>query len=87
MLKRVDSASLYALNAVKNNTFKGEVITLDLKSDGVGYAGTNPAMSAAVKAECDKAAAAIKAGSLKVIPTYKDCKSIKNFPQNLGALD
>jgi basic membrane protein A len=87
MLKRVEAATNYALKAVKNQTFKGEVITFDLAADGVGYAQTNPAMSADIKARVDETAANIKNGTVSVIPAYAAAKALPGFPQNLKAID
>jgi basic membrane protein A len=87
MLKRVESAVQYALTAVKNKSFKGETIVFDLKSDGVGYAATNPEMSPTIKAKIDEAAGKIKSGAISVVPTYAEAKKLPGFPQNLGAKD
>ncbi|MDR0599343.1 MAG: BMP family ABC transporter substrate-binding protein [Treponema sp.] len=87
MLKRVESATYYALNSVKDGTFKGETIVFDLKADGVGYAGTNPAMSADIKGKIDAIAAQIKAGAVSIKATHADSKALPGFPQNLQALD
>jgi basic membrane protein A len=87
MLKRVESAVYYGLTAVKNGTFKGETITLDLKTDGVGYAETNPAMSADIKAKINEAAQKIKDGAIQVAATHAAAKALPGFPQNLKAMD
>ncbi|MDR0402989.1 MAG: BMP family ABC transporter substrate-binding protein [Treponema sp.] len=87
MLKRVEAATYYGLTAVKNGSFKGETITLDLRADGVGYAQTNPAMSSAVKAAIDEAAQQIKNGAIQVAATHAAAKALPGFPQNLKALD
>jgi basic membrane protein A len=87
MLKRVESATYYGLTAVKNGTFRGETITLDLKTDGVGYAETNSAMSSDIKAKINEAAQQIKDGAITVAATYAAAKALPGFPQNLKALD
>jgi basic membrane protein A len=87
MLKKVETSLVYGLNAVKNNTFKGEIITFDLKSDGVGYADTNPALSADIKAELERIKARIVSGQIKIAPTYAEAKKFPGFPQDLHAID
>jgi basic membrane protein A len=87
MLKKVETSLIYGLNAVKNNTFKGEVITFDLKSDGVGYAATNPALTADIKAELERIKARIISGEIKVAATYAEAKRLPGFPQDLHAID
>jgi basic membrane protein A len=87
MIKRVESATYYGLSSVKNGTFKGETITLDLRADGVGYAETNPAMSAGIKAKINEAAQKIKDGAIQVAATHAAAKALPGFPQNLKAMD
>ncbi|MDR2553636.1 MAG: BMP family ABC transporter substrate-binding protein [Treponema sp.] len=87
MLKRVESATYAGINAVKNGSFRGEVITFDLKADGVGYAGTNPAMSAGIKAKVDAAAEEIKNSRISIAATYAAAKALPGFPQDLKASD
>jgi basic membrane protein A len=87
MVKRVDTAVRYCLNMVRNGSFNGGVITLDLAQKGVDYARTNPAMSDTVKARCDDVAAGIAANSITVLSTYTECKALPGFPQNLQARD
>jgi basic membrane protein A len=87
MLKRVESSTLYALNAIKNGTFKGETITFDLKAEGVGYAATNPALSASIKAKLEEVKQQIVAGQISIAPSYEAAKKLPGFPQNLKALD
>jgi basic membrane protein A len=87
MLKKVETSLVYGLNAVKNGTFKGEVITFDLKSDGVGYAATNPALTADIKAEIERIKARIISGQIKIAATYAEAKKFPGFPQDLYAID
>jgi len=87
MLKLVENSLKYGLNAVKDGTFKGEVITFSLKDDGVGYSTTNPAMTAEIKAELEKAKKQIISGQIKVAGTYADAKKLPGFPQDLKAKD
>ncbi|MDR0557554.1 MAG: BMP family ABC transporter substrate-binding protein [Treponema sp.] len=86
MLKRVDSALLYALNASKNGTFKGEVITLDLKADGVGFAVTNAsALSQDIVSKIEAEKAKIIAGTIKVAATLEEARATPNFPADIKA--
>jgi basic membrane protein A len=87
MLKRVETSLIYGLNAVKNKTFKGEVITLDLKADGVGYATTNTALTQDIKTKIDQAKQQIVSGQIKVAATHATAKQVPGFPQNLKAMD
>ncbi|MDR0669444.1 MAG: BMP family ABC transporter substrate-binding protein [Treponema sp.] len=87
MLKKVETSLVYGLNAVQNNTFKGEVITFDLKSDGVGYATTNPALTADITTELERIKTRIVSGQIKVAATYAEAKRLPGFPQNLRAID
>jgi basic membrane protein A len=87
MLKRVETGVKYGLNAVKNNAFKGEVITLDLKADGVGYAGTNPALTEDIKKQLEQTKERIISGQIKIAPSYAAAKQLPGFPQNLQAID
>ena len=87
MLKRVETGTMYALNAVKNNTFKGEVVTLDLKADGVGYSDKNSALTQDIVRQVEDAKAKIISGQIKVAATYADSKKLPGFPQNLKAMD
>jgi basic membrane protein A len=87
MLKRVETASKIALQAVKDNSFKAEVVTLDTKSDGVGYSAKNADLGADIVAKVDAVKAKIVSGEVKVVATHKDAKALSGFPQNLQAKD
>jgi len=87
MLKKVESSLVYALNAVKNNSFKGEVITFDLKADGVGYSTVNPAMSRSINNKLDTVKKQIINGEIKIAPTLSAAVRIPGFPKNLRAID
>ena len=87
MLKRVESSVLYALNAVKNNTFNPRVITFDLKVDGVGYSSVNPALSADIIAKLEIVKEQISSGQIVVAATLADAVRLPGFPQNLRAID
>ena len=87
MLKKVESSLVYALNAVKNNTFKGEVITFDLKADGVGYSTVNSAMSPSIKNRLEAVKKQIADGEIQIAPTLSEAVRRPGFPQNLRAID
>jgi basic membrane protein A len=87
MIKRVDMSVIYALNAVKNNTFKGEVVTFDLKIDGVGYSDANPALDRSIIEQLELIKKQIADGNIKVASTYAEAKLLPGFPQNLRAID
>ena len=87
MLKRVETSLIYALNAVKNNTFRGEVITFDLVKEGVGYSSTNPALSNNIVSQLEALKQRIISGEIKVAATNAAAKQLPGFPQNLKAVD
>jgi basic membrane protein A len=87
MLKKVETSLVYGLNAVKNGTFKGETITFDLKSDGVGYAATNAALTSDIKTELERIRGRIVSGDIKIAATYAEAKRLSGFPQDLHAID
>jgi basic membrane protein A len=87
MIKRVELSMIYALNAVKTNTFKGEVITFDLKSGGVGYSTANPALSKNITDQLETVKNQITGGQITVYATLAEVKQMPGFPQNLRAID
>jgi basic membrane protein A and related proteins len=87
MLKRVETSLVYALKAVQNKTFRGEVIVFDLKADGVGYSDANSALTANIKSELEQIKQRIISGQIKVADTNADAKKLPGFPQDLKAMD
>lgn len=87
MIKRVESATLYALKAIENNTYKAGVVSLALKDDGVGFATSNPELKPAVAKQIETIKADIISGKIKVIGTYKDALAAGKVPAGLGAKD
>jgi basic membrane protein A len=87
MIKRVETSLLYGLNAIKNNTFKGEVITFDVKVDGVGYSTTNPAITKDIQSRVETVKEHIISGQIKVAGTNAEAKTLPGFPQDLKAVD
>ena len=69
MLKRVDVAVYNVMKAGKDGTFKGGILALGLKEDGVGYAmddNNKPLVTAEMQAAVEKAKADIISGAIKV---------------------
>ena len=87
MLKRVETSLIYALTAVKNNTFRGEVVTFDLVKEGVGYSTTNPALSNTIVTQLEALKQRIISGEIKVAATNAQAKQLPGFPQDLKAID
>jgi basic membrane protein A len=87
MIKRVETSLIYGLKAVQNKVFKGEVISLDVKADGVGYSTANAALSADIKNQLEQVKQQIVAGAIKVAATYAEARALPGFPQNLKAVD
>ena len=87
MLKRVESSLIYALRAVQNNIFKGEVHNFNLREDGVGYSTTNPALSQNIVNELERVKQQIINGQIRVAATYAEARQLPGFPQNLMAKD
>ncbi|MDH7483014.1 MAG: BMP family protein [Spirochaetales bacterium] len=87
MLKRVESATKYALEKVRDKQFKGEVVVFDTKADGVGFSDRNPELGKDIVDEVNKVRAKIIAGEIKVIPTYAEARELGLVPANLQASD
>jgi basic membrane protein A len=87
MLKRVETASKVGLDAVKNGSFKGEVIVLNTKGGGVGFSSRNAELGADIVSAVEAARGKIVAGEIKVAETYAEAKKLPGFPQNLQAKD
>ncbi|MDR0998542.1 MAG: BMP family ABC transporter substrate-binding protein [Treponema sp.] len=87
MLKRVEASMVYALNAIRNNSFKGEIITFDMKVDGVGYSTTNKALGQDIVTQLEEIKQKIIGGEIKIAATYADAKRLSGFPQDLKAID
>ncbi|MCR5291049.1 MAG: BMP family ABC transporter substrate-binding protein [Treponema sp.] len=87
MIKRVESATGYALKAVADGSFKGGVVSLSLKDAGVGYATSNPELKESVVKQLKTIESDIVSGKIKVIPTYKDALAAGKVPAGLSAKD
>ncbi|MDR3131235.1 MAG: BMP family protein [Treponema sp.] len=87
MIKRVETSLIYALNAVKDNTFRGEIITFDLKAGGVGYSAANPALTGDIVEQLEKTKAQIISGGIRIAASNAEAQELPGFPQNLKARD
>ncbi|MDR3284641.1 MAG: BMP family ABC transporter substrate-binding protein [Treponema sp.] len=87
MIKKVETASVYALKAVENNTFQGEVIVCDMAVDGVDYAVTNPELSTDIRTKVNAVKQDIISGKITVTGTYKAAREAGFAPAGLGAID
>ena len=87
MLKRVEASSLYCLNAVKDDSFTGKVVKMDLSDAGVGYSSANPELKKEVVDTIEAAKADIVSGNIKIYGTYKDALANNAAPRGLAALD
>ena len=87
MLKRVEASSLYALNAVKDGSFTGEVVKMSLADEGVGYSTANPELKSDVVSAVEKVKADIISGKIKIYPTHKEALAAGAVPAGLAALD
>ena len=87
MIKRVETSTKAALQAVKAGTFKSGVVVFDTKIDGVGFSAANPELSKAIVDQVNNVRKDIISGKVKVIPTYSDAKAKGLAPANLQASD
>jgi len=87
MLKRVDISVIYALNAVKNDAFSGDVVNFDLKINGVGYSTANSALTGDIIEKLEYVKRQISSGQITVAATLADAMKLPGFPQNLRAID
>ena len=87
MIKKVETSLIFGLNAIQNNTFRGDSHNFDLAQNGVGYTTTNSAMSKSIVDELEVIRGKIVSGEIKIIPTNAGAKSLPGFPQNLRAVD
>lgn len=87
MIKRVESSTEYALQAVKDGAFKGEVITFDTASDGVGFSDRNPALGPDIVSQVNKVRQEIIDGTVVVVAGYAEALAKGLVPANLQASD
>jgi len=77
MIKRVDTATYTMVKALQDGTFKGEVVTLGLKEEGVGYSDGGNNVPAEVKATVEKYKEAINNGTIVVPATVEELEAFK----------
>ncbi|MCX7026955.1 MAG: BMP family ABC transporter substrate-binding protein [Spirochaetes bacterium] len=87
MIKRVETSTKVALQAVKAGTFKGGVVVFDTKGEGVGFSDSNPELGKAIVNQVNAIRKDIISGKVKVIPTYSEAKAKGLAPANLQASD
>lgn len=87
MVKRVEAATRYALDAVEKGTFKDGVVLLDMAAGGVGFSDANPELSADVVAQIEAVQADIVGGAITVVGTYREALAAGLAPEGLGAMD
>lgn len=87
MLKRVEVSTQMALDKIEKETFAGETVILDMTSDGVGFATSNPELSSSIVDQVEAVKSDIINGNIKVLATYADTRSAGIAPAGLGAMD
>ena len=87
MVKRVETASLYALNALQNDTFTAGVVQLRLANNGVDFSQANASLSRTVVRQLEDYRTKIINGDITVIGTYRDALAQGLVPATLGARD
>jgi basic membrane protein A len=85
MLKRVETSLIYGLEAVKDDTFRGDVVTFNLVRGGVDYSATNSALTPDIKTRLESIKQKIINGDIVVADTHEEAKKLPGFPQNLKA--
>ena len=87
MIKRVETSTLIALNEIASGTFKGGVVNLALKDDGVDYSKANKVFSIKVIDALEAAKKDIVSGAVTIVPSYKEALYQGLVPSGLGAID
>ncbi len=87
MLKRVETSTQYALNAVKDGSFASKVVVLDMKADGIGFSERNSELGAENIAKINAVKKDIMDGKITVHATYKEALAANAVPAGLGAKD
>ncbi|MDF2592471.1 MAG: family transporter substrate-binding protein [Clostridia bacterium] len=77
MIKRVDTATYTMVKSLQDGTFKGQVVTLGLKEEGVGYSDGGNNVPAEVKTTVEKYQKAIIDGTIVVPGTIDELKAFK----------
>ena len=87
MVKRVESSTKYALNAVSDGSFTGKVVALSMADEGVDFAASNKELQASVVSQLNGIKQDIISGKVTVIGTYKAALDAGLAPAGLGAKD
>ena len=87
MIKRVDTATVYALKALKAGTFRGGAVVFDAKSDGVAFSDRNVELGKDIVAKVNAIKRDIVAGKVKVYSKYADARAARAVPSGLQAKD
>ncbi len=87
MLKMVETSAMMSLTDIKDGTFTGGVIELDMAANGVGYATTNSELSDDIIDAVEDIKADIISGDIMVYKTYADSLAAGLVPAGLGAKD
>ena len=87
MIKRVETSTLVALHEIAEGKFKGGVVNLALKDDGVDYSKANKVFSIKAIDAIEAAKKDIISGAVKIVPTYKEALAAGLVPAGLGAID
>ncbi len=87
MLKRVENAARYVLDAIEKDDFSGRVVKLSMEDLGVGFSAANPELSASVVEKVKAVQQDIIDGKVTVYPTYAESLQQGVVPEGLSALD
>ncbi len=87
MIKKVETAVGLALEDVKNDSFSGGTIRLDLTTDSVGYSDKNAEIQDSVIDEVEEIKQKILSGDIEIYATYKDALEAGVVPSGLNAMD
>ncbi len=87
MLKKVEAATLYALQAVEEDRFEAKTVVLDMVSNGVGFSDRNPELGADIVSKVNAVRQDVIDGKIKVYATYREALAAGVVPAGLGARD
>lgn len=87
MIKRVETCSLVTLKEIESNSFKGGVVNLALKDEGVDYSTANAALSKSVVSSVDAVKTLIADKQIKIYGKYSEALAAGVAPAGLGAID
>jgi basic membrane protein A len=87
MIKKVEAATLFALNSVKDKSFKPGVQIFDTKSGGIDFSDKNAELGKAIVDQVNAEKQKIIDGKIKVYAKYAEAKAANIVPRNLQAKD